>query len=127
MQEKQLFEYAIIRVVPRVEREEFINVGIILYCAKQNFLKAVIRLNENKIIALTADIEIEFLKENLNAIPKICRGGQYAGPIGLLDNASRFRWLTATRSTIVQASKVHPGFCLDAEETLQKLVQQLVL
>lgn len=127
MQEKQLFEYAVIRVVPRVEREEFINVGIILYCAKQNFLKAVVHINENKFFAFTSDTEIEFVKENLKAITKICMGGNQAGPIGLLDIASRFRWLTATRSTVVQASKVHPGFCRNAEETLQKLVQQLVL
>ncbi len=127
MQEKKLFEYAVIRVVPRVEREEFMNVGVILYCAKQNFLKAVISINENRFFAFTPDVEIEFIKENLKAIVKICEGGNHSGPIGLLDNASRFRWLTATRSTVVQASKVHPGFCKDAEETLQKLVQQLVL
>ncbi len=127
MPEKHLFEYAVIRVVPRVEREEFINVGIILFCAKQNFLKAVMMVSEAKILALAPDIEINFLNENLKAISKICEGGKDAGPIGQLDHPSRFRWLTATRSTVVQASKVHPGFCKDAEQTLQKLVQQLVL
>ena len=127
MPAQNLFEYAVIRVVPRVEREEFINVGIILFCAKQKFLKAVICLNEDKLLALAPCMEIHFLNDNLNAIIKICEGGKHAGPIGLLDNASRFRWLTATRSTVVQASKVHPGFCEDAEETLQKLVQQLVV
>ncbi len=127
MPEKQLFEYAVIRVVPRVEREEFINVGIILFCAKQKFLGATIALNEAKILAIAPDIEIDFVKDNLNAIINICRGGGDAGPIGQLDNASRFRWLTATRSTVVQASKVHPGFCSDANETLNKLTQQLVL
>ncbi len=127
MPDKHLFEYAVIRVVPRVEREEFINVGIILFCAKQNFLKAVMMVSEAKILALAPDIEINFLNENLKAISKICEGGKDAGPIGQLDHPSRFRWLTATRSTVVQASKVHPGFCKDAEQTLQKLVQQLVL
>ena len=127
MPEKHIFEYAVFRVVPRVEREEFINVGIILYCAKQKFLKAVMCVNEARIMAFAADIEIDFVKENLDAIIKICKGGGDAGPIGQLDDASRFRWLTATRSTVVQASKVHPGFCKNAEETLQKLVQQLVV
>lgn len=126
MQKKELFEYAVIRVVPRVEREEFINVGIILYCAKQNFLKASVHLNENKIFAFSSEIEIDFVLQNLEAIRRICEGGLHAGPIGQLDNASRFRWLTATRSTVVQASKVHPGFCFNADETLQNLVQQLV-
>ncbi len=127
MPEKQLFEYAVIRVVPRVEREEFINVGIILFCAKQQFLNATIVLNEAKILAFAPDLEIDFIKDNLNAITKICMGGSDAGPIGQLDHASRFRWLTATRSTVVQASKVHPGFCKDPTETLNKLTQQLVL
>jgi len=126
MPEKNLFEYAVIRVVPRVEREEFLNVGIILYCAKQKFLKANVYINEHKILAFIPALEIDFLKENLYAIPKICEGGVDAGPIGLLDNASRFRWLTATRSTVIQSSKVHPGLCGDAEETLQKLTEQLV-
>ncbi|MEJ5995487.1 DUF3037 domain-containing protein [Pedobacter sp. Du54] len=127
MPEQNIFEYAVIRVVPRVEREEFINVGVILFCARQKFLKAVIYLHEDKILAFAPDIEIPFLSDNLNAIVKICEGGKDAGPIGLLDGASRFRWLTATRSTVVQASKVHPGFCKDADETLQKLVKELVL
>lgn len=127
MPEKHIFEYAVIRVVPRVEREEFINVGIILYCAKQKFLKAIVRINEARLLAFSPDIEIDFVRENLDAVIKICKGGIDAGPIGQFDDASRFRWLTATRSTVVQASKVHPGFCKDAEETLQKLIQQLVL
>ncbi|MGF1925307.1 MAG: DUF3037 domain-containing protein [Bacteroidia bacterium] len=127
MLEKQLFEYAVIRVVPRVEREEFMNVGIILYCAKRNFLKASICINEQRVLSLASDIEMDFVKKNLEAISKICEGGVQAGPIGILDSASRFRWLTATRSTVVQVSKVHPGFCFDAEEVLQRLMKQLVL
>ncbi len=127
MPERHLFEYAVFRVVPRVEREEFINVGIILFCSKQKFLKAIMCPNEAKISVFAPGIEINFIRENLNAIVRICDGGKEAGPIGQLDDASRFRWLTATRSTVVQASKVHPGFCKDAEETLQKLIQQLVL
>ncbi|MFI5453015.1 DUF3037 domain-containing protein [Pedobacter sp. UC225_61] len=127
MQEKYLFEYAVIRVVPKVEREEFLNVGVILYCASQRFLKCTFEVNEIRLSAFACEVETSIINSNLKAIEKICMGGAEAGPIGQLDIASRFRWLTATRSTVVQASKVHPGFCIDPEETLQKLQQQLVL
>ncbi|RZL45760.1 MAG: DUF3037 domain-containing protein [Pedobacter sp.] len=127
MQEKHLFEYAVIRVVPRVEREEFINVGVILYCASQKFLNCLFEVDEKRLQAFICELESSVILSNLNAIEKICIGGKAAGPIGQLDLASRFRWLTATRSTVVQASKVHPGFCDDAAQTLQKLHEQLVL
>jgi hypothetical protein len=127
MQEKHLFEYAVIRVVPRVEREEFMNVGVILYCAKQKFLKCTFLINENRLKAFTCEIDADIILSNLQSIQKICCGELEGGPIGKLDMPSRFRWLTATRSTVVQASKVHPGFCSDAEEMLQKLHQELVL
>ncbi|MBC7486238.1 MAG: DUF3037 domain-containing protein [Cytophagaceae bacterium] len=127
MQEKDLFEYAVIRVVPRVEREEFINVGVILYCAKQNFLLAKIKLDEERLNAFCVEVDIEGLRNNLNALEQISKGSAEGGPIGKLDAASRFRWLTATRSTVVQASKVHPGFCNNAKETLEKLYIELVL
>lgn len=127
MQEQHLFEYAVIRVVPKVEREEFLNVGVILYCAKQQFLHCLFYLNESRLKAFACEVEPDFIYSNLQAIQKICEGGKEGGPIGQLDRASRFRWLTATRSTVVQASKVHPGFCIDAQETLERLHQQLVL
>ena len=127
MQKKHLFEYAVIRVVPRVEREEFINVGVILYCASQKFLKCQFKVDEIRLKAFACEIESSIILLNLEAIEKICCGGTDAGPIGQLDLASRFRWLTATRSTVVQASKVHPGFCIEADETLNKLFKQLVL
>jgi Protein of unknown function (DUF3037) len=127
MQGKFLFEYAVIRVMPRVEREEFINVGIILFCARQKFLKSVFALDEQKIKALSAEIDLNELKENLCAFERISTAAKGSGPIGQYDQASRFRWLTATRSTVVQCSKVHPGFCDDAEETLLRLHQELVL
>ncbi|MFN0256453.1 DUF3037 domain-containing protein [Pedobacter ureilyticus] len=127
MQDRHLFEYAVIRVMPRVEREEFINVGVILYCAKQKYLNAAFKVSPERLKALNCELEVEVIEDNLNAIVNISRGGKTAGPIGALDLASRFRWLTATRSTVVQCSKVHPGFCVDAEETLNKLMQELVL
>ncbi|ARS39528.1 hypothetical protein CA265_07635 [Sphingobacteriaceae bacterium GW460-11-11-14-LB5] len=127
MQGKFLFEYAVIRVMPRVEREEFINVGIILFCARQKFLKSIFALDEKRITAFSADVDLEELKENLCAFERISTAAKGSGPIGLYDQASRFRWLTATRSTVVQCSKVHPGFCDDAEATLLRLHQELVL
>lgn len=126
MQDKHLYEYAVIRVVPRVEREEFINVGIILYCAKQKYLHAAFHLDSTKLSALKCELEATLLEDNLKAIVNICKGGKTAGPIGLLDMASRFRWLTATRSTVIQCAKVHPGFCTDAQATLQQLMNELV-
>lgn len=127
MQGKFLFEYAVIRVMPRVEREEFMNVGIILFCAKQKYLKSIFVLNEARIKAFSPGIDLEELKENLCAFERISIAAKGSGPIGQYDQASRFRWLTATRSTVVQCSKVHPGFCDDAEETLLRLHQELVL
>jgi hypothetical protein len=127
MQQKHLFEYAVIRVVPRVEREEFLNIGVILYCAGQKFLQTKYLLDEARLLSFSADLDIIDLKEHLCSFERISTGDKAAGPIGKLDIASRFRWLTATRSTILQTSKVHPGFCEDAGETLEKLYCQLVV
>ena len=128
MQEKDLFEYAVIRVVPRVEREEFLNVGVILFCAKQKFLQAKCELNLTRLKALSSkDLDMEEIMHNLHSVMKIAGGREEGGPIGELDMPSRFRWLTATRSTVVQTSKVHPGFCEDAGKTLERLYSQLVL
>jgi hypothetical protein len=122
-----LFEYAVLRVVPRVEREEFLNVGIILYCPKQKFLQTVFTLDESRLHALFPAIDIPELQQHLEAFRLIALGKAEGGPIGALDIASRFRWLTATRSTVLQTSKVHPGFCGDPEGVLQRLHSQLVL
>ncbi|MCU7551989.1 DUF3037 domain-containing protein [Chitinophagaceae bacterium LB-8] len=127
MQEKHLFEYAVIRVVPRVEREEFMNVGIILYCKKPRFLQCLFHLNSERLQAFSPALDISEVEQYLHSIERICAGSKDAGPIGKLDVASRFRWLTATRSTVVQTSKVHPGFSTDPKETLQHLYGQLVL
>jgi hypothetical protein len=126
MQQKHLFEYAVIRVVPKVEREEFVNIGVIVYCAKEKFLQCKYLLDEARLKAFSGDIEMAELKEHLCSFERICGGNKAAGPIGSLDMASRFRWLTATRSTILQSSKVHPGFTENALETLNRLFDQLV-
>ena len=127
MQEKLLFEYAIIRVVPRVEREEFMNVGIILYCKKTKFLECIINIDHLRFQAFCPKLDSSEVSEYLQSFQKICKGTKDAGPIGKLDIASRFRWLTATRSTVVQTSKVHPGLSKDPFATLQHLYQELVL
>lgn len=128
MPEKHLFEYAVMRIVPRVEREEFLNVGVVLYCKDLKFLKAYYSVNEERLKALCGDqLDCNEVNEHLTSFEKICKGSKDGGPIASLDLASRFRWLTATRSTIVQTSKVHPGLCVNAEETLKKLFEKLVL
>lgn len=127
MQEKHLFEYAVVRVVPRVEREEFLNVGVILYCRQHRFLQMMHTLHEERLRQLYSKVDITEVKEHLHAFEQISQGAADAGPIGRLDIASRFRWLTATRSTILQTSKVHPGLCEDPLAALQKLHAALVL
>ena len=127
MQEKHLFEYAIIRVVPKVEREEFLNVGVVLYCKNLNFLDALITMDKQRLNALCGEVDCSEIEEHLSSFKKISKGEAGGGPISKLDLPSRFRWLTATRSTAVQTSKVHPGLCDDPKQTLAKLHRQLVL
>ncbi|MEP6611556.1 MAG: DUF3037 domain-containing protein [Mucilaginibacter sp.] len=127
MQQKTLFEYAVIRVVPRVERGEFLNIGVIVFCAKEKFLHARYHLDESRLQSCHKDLDIEELKQHLCSFERICNDDKDAGPIGKLDMASRFRWLTATRSTVLQTSKVHPGMTEDALATLERLFGQLVL
>ncbi|WP_207420867.1 DUF3037 domain-containing protein [Desertivirga brevis] len=127
MQERSLFEYAVVRVVPRVEREEFINVGVVIYCKKEKYLQVKYTLNEDRLIQLYPGVDVEAVKQNLSSFERICKGSRDGGSIAELDAPSRFRWLTATRSTVIQTSKVHPGLCCSASETLEKLFKEQVL
>jgi hypothetical protein len=127
MQDYNLYEYAVIRVVPRVEREEFLNIGVVLYCAKQKFLQVKFMIDEHKLKTFSASLDLEDLKAHLQAFESISKGEKCGSPIADLDLPSRFRWLTATRSTILQCSKVHPGFSMEPMETLTMLLNQLVL
>lgn len=127
MHNRTLFEYAVIRVMPRVEREEFLNIGIILYCAKQKYLKMLYVLDNQRLQAFSDYLDIDELKDHLCSFERICSADLQGGPIARLDLPSRFRWLTATRSTVLQTSKVHPGLCVDAKETTIMLFNQLVL
>ena len=126
MQDSHSFEYAIIRVVPRVEREEFLNVGVILYCRTHKFLHSRIHVDEKKLLMLSDAIDMNDLQDHLHAFEAISNGTDSSSPIAKLDMASRFRWLTAVRSTIVQTSKVHPGMCTDPMEKVNKLFEQYV-
>lgn len=127
MQDGLLFEYAVIRVVPRVEREEFINVGVILYCAKLKFLRAVYVVDAERLGCFSGLLDLEEVEGYLGALVKICNGGKGSGPIGEFDLPSRFRWLTAMRSTVLQTSRVHPGFCDDPAAKLEQLFREQVL
>jgi len=127
MQEKYLFEYAVLRIVPRVEREEFLNVGVVLYCPQKKFLDVLYHLDGERIKAFACELDVPEIGQYLQAFDKICAGTKDSGPIGRLSIPDRFRWLTATRSTVVQTSRTHTGLCTDAKETLQRLYQQLVL
>lgn len=120
------YDYAVIRVVPKVEREEFINVGVILSCPQRSFLEAAIELNESRLLALDPSLDLELVKTHLATIPKICRGGDDAGPIGQLSQRERFYWLVAPRSTIIQTSPVHTGRCADPAAALRHLVATMV-
>lgn len=126
MQETHSFEYAVIRVVPQVEREEFLNVGVILYCRTHKFLQSRIYIDEAKLLAFSNKIELGDLRNHLEAFEAISNGSGSGGPIAKLDIASRFRWLTAVRSTIIQTSKVHPGICSDPAEKINRLFEQYV-
>ncbi len=118
------YDYALVRLVPNVEREEFINVGVILFCRTQRFLAARIALNPTRLAALAPHFDIAKIQKHLDLIPHTCAGGQ--GPIGQLSQAERFHWLITPRSTVIQVSAVHTGLCLDPAATLEHLVQTMV-
>ena len=120
------YEYAIIRIVPRVEREEFVNVGVIVSCPAKGFLEARIQLDEQRLMALDSTLDIATVRDHLAAISTICAGGEQAGPIGQLSQRERFRWLVAPRSTVIQISPVHTGCCKDPTAVLERLLDTMV-
>ncbi len=120
------FDYAIVRVVPHVEREEFINVGVILFCRTLRFLGVRIELDAERLAALSSDVDVATLKDCLDLISRICAGGPQAGPLGHLSRAERFHWLVSPRSTTVQVSPVHSGLCTDPQAALDDLFEKMV-
>jgi hypothetical protein len=120
------FDYATIRVVPRVEREEFINAGIIVFCLEKKFLAARIHLDEARLKALWPTIDLDLVREHLEAIPRICAGDPAAGPIAKLSQRERFHWLIAPRSAMIQPSPVHTGLCESTDDLPERLARQLL-
>ena len=126
MRDHSSYDYAIVRVVPRVEREEFVNVGVIVSCPAKDFLQARIELDEPRLKALDPTLDIDATRAHLASIPAICAGGSQGGPIGRLSRRERFDWLVAPRSTIIQTSKVHTGRCSDPTTLLEHLLNTMV-
>ena len=120
------YDYAVVRVVPKVDREEFINAGVIVSCPELSFLEARIELNEARLLALDPSVDLELVRKHLASIPTICRGGDGAGSIGQLPQRQRFHWLVAPRSTVIQTSPVHTGRCGDPVAALEHLVTTMV-
>lgn len=120
------YDYAIVRVVPRVERGEFVNAGVIVFCSSRSYLKSAIELDETRVLALDATLELESIRPALAAIPAICAGGDAAGALGRLSPRERFDWLVAPRSTSIQASPVHAGRCTDLDAALEALMDRMV-
>ncbi|MDL2256734.1 DUF3037 domain-containing protein [Bacteroidales bacterium OttesenSCG-928-I14] len=127
MQGNYLYEYAVIRVLPRVEREEFINVGLILFSKKEKYIKAKYIIDEAKLKLFSSDLDIDDIKTNLETFDLICGGDKKGGYIASLDIPERFRWLTAVRSASIQTSRPHPGFSKDLDNTFERLFNELVL
>jgi hypothetical protein len=126
MRERSSFDYAIVRVVPRVERGEFVNAGVILLCSERQYLAARVELDAARLRALDPTVDVEDVDRALAAIPRICEGGDAAGPIGRLGPRARFDWLVAPRSTIVQTSPAHTGLCDDPAAALEHLMETMV-
>ena len=126
MPAEHTYDYAVIRVVPRVDRGELINVGVIVSCPAVDFLEARIELDVSRLAALDATLDLEATRANLDTIPLVCRGGDAAGPIGLLPQRSRFHWLVSPRSTIIQFSPVHTGRTDDPGSALEHLLNTMV-
>ncbi len=120
------FEYAIVRVVPDVERGELLNAGVIVHCRQQDFLEARVGLDEARLLAFAPGADVALVRRHLDAIPRVCAGGPDAGPIGTLPRFERWHWLVAPRSGILQTSPAHAGLCEAPEMVLERLFDRLV-
>jgi len=127
MQGKQLFEYAVIRVLPKVEREEFINVGIILFSKRARYIHMRYKLDKERLKTFSTELDMDLLEDTLKSFEKISLGHLEGGTIAQMDIPERFRWLTAVRSSCIQTSRPHPGFSFDLDKEVDKLFKELVL
>lgn len=126
MADRHQFQYAVVRVVPRVERGEFLNAGVVLFCRSRGYLAARVAVDEPLLRAVAPDLDLDVVRRHLEAVPRIAAGDPTAGPIAALDQPQRFHWLVAPSSTVVQVSPVHTGLCTDAEPWLDRLFARLV-
>lgn len=126
MQEDKIYEYAVIRLVPKVEREEFFNVGLVMFSKKEKFIRVDFHVCYNKFKLIHNQLDYEDIIHNLESFKKIANGNPEGGPIALLEIPERFRWLTAVRSSVIQTSRPHPGKSKDLEKTFDKLFEELV-
>ena len=126
MHAQRSYDYAVIRVVPRVERQEFVNAGVIVWCKDQDFLEARVELDEARVRMLDPGVDLEAVRRHLASISIICAGGDGSGPIGKLAKREQFDWLVAPRSTIIQTSTVHSGRCNELAATLEHLLDVMV-
>ena len=127
MPRAEVYDYAIVRVVPRVEREEFVNVGVILSCQRTGHLQAAMALDVQRLLALDPEVDLDAVQRHLGAIVAICEGAAHGGPIAQLPMRARYHWLTAKRSSIIQTSPSHMGVCTQPGEALQRILQRMVL
>ena len=127
MHARSSFDFATIRVVGRVDREEFLNAGVIVFCLEQKFLQAMVHVDAARLSALWPELDFSLLHQHLEAVPRICAGEADAGPIAALPARERFHWLVAPRSTVIQISPVHSGLCDSPEDALNELFRRLVL
>jgi hypothetical protein len=126
MQEDKIYEYAVIRLVPKVEREEFFNIGLVMFSKREKFIRVEFYLCPDKFKLMHSKLDYKDIIQNLESFQKIANGNKDGGPIALLDIPERFRWLTAVRSAVVQTSRPHPGKSKDLNSTFGKLFEELV-
>ena len=120
------FDYAVLRVVPRVERQEFLNIGVIVFCLEKRFLQAKVHVDETRLHALWPDLDLDLVRRHADAVVRVCAGDESAGTIASLSQRERFHWLTSPRSTVIQPSPVHTGICTLGEDVVERLFEQLV-
>lgn len=126
MQEDKLYEYAVIRLVPRVEREEFFNIGLVMFSKREKFIRVEFHLCRDKFSVMHSELDFDEVEKNLENFCSVAKGEKAGGPIALLDIPERFRWLTAVRSAVIQTSRPHPGKTKDLDGTFERLFEELV-
>lgn len=127
MHGRHLYEYAVIRLLPVLEREEFLNVGIIVFCKRKGYVGVRVAFDASRLSAFRSELDVEQVRQNLHSFERIALGDPQGGPIARLDPAERFRWLTAVRSTAIQTSRPHAGLSEDLAQTTERLFRELVL